>query len=99
MIINIRVVQQHLGGNAADVQAGAAQVWIFLHHDGLQSQLTGANGRHVSARPAPDDRYVVLSHTALLPGPNRGATSRCRHAHHSCKGIQATAEPRGWKCR
>src|SRR5271168_3471525 len=37
VIVNFRVVQQHLGGNAANVQTGAAKIGVFLHDHGLQS--------------------------------------------------------------
>ena len=39
---------------------------ILLDYDGFQSQLARPNRRHISARPAPDNRYVVLSHAPSL---------------------------------
>ena len=55
------VEQQGLGRDAADVQAGAAQVGVFLDQGGLQAELAGANGRGVSGGTAADDGYVVDS--------------------------------------
>ena len=52
-------VQQRLGRNAADVQAGAAELGVFLDDRGLQAVLAGANGRGVAAGTAPDDDQVV----------------------------------------
>src|SRR5882757_7696649 len=62
MVVNIGVMEQHFGGNAADVQAGAAEKGVFLHHDGLEAQLAGTDGGYVSARSAADNRHVVLCH-------------------------------------
>src|SRR5882757_6510660 len=62
MVVNVGVVQQHFGGDAANVQAGAAEKGIFLHHDGLETQLAGTNGGYIPARSAADNRHVVLCH-------------------------------------
>ena len=62
VIVDVGVVQQHLGGNAADVQAGAAEKRIFLDDDGLQAQLAGADGGDIPARSAADNCHVVLCH-------------------------------------
>src|ERR1700722_18026006 len=67
MIVNIRMVQEHLGGNTTHVQASAAKIRILFDYDSLESKLTGANGGYVTPRAATDNRNIVLSHTALLP--------------------------------
>src|ERR1035441_10041519 len=59
VVENLCVEQQGLGRNATDMQAGAAQVGIFLDEGGLQPKLPGANRRSVSRGPAADDGYVV----------------------------------------
>ncbi len=59
VVEDLGVEQQRLGRNAADVQAGAAQVRVFFDKRGLQAELAGANGRGVSGRSAADDGYVV----------------------------------------
>ena len=66
MVINIGVVQQYFGGNASDVQAGAAKKGIFFDNHSLQAQFARANRGYISARPAPDNRNVVLSHAPSL---------------------------------
>ena len=63
MIVNLRVVQQHFGGNTPDMQAGSAEKGILLHDDRLQPQFAGPDRRHISARAAPDNRYIVLCHS------------------------------------
>ena len=60
VIVNVRVQQQVLGGNAADVQARAAKLVVLLNDRRFQAQLAGANRRHVSARAAADHYQVVL---------------------------------------
>ena len=59
VVVDFGVEQQSLGRDAADVEAGAAEFVVFLDECGLQSQLSGANGRGVSGRSAADDGYVV----------------------------------------
>ena len=59
-VVDFGVVQQHLGGNAADVQAGAAEKAVLLDDQRLQSPLRGANGGDVAARSAADDRQIVF---------------------------------------
>jgi hypothetical protein len=62
MIVDIRVVKQHFGGNAADVQASSAEEGIFLHDDGLKAQLAGADSGDIPARSTADNCHVVLCH-------------------------------------
>ena len=59
VVVDFGVEKQGLSGDAADVQAGSAEVGVFLDEGGLQPKLSGANGRGVSSRPAADDGYVV----------------------------------------
>ncbi len=59
VIPELGVEQQRLGRNAADVQAGAAEVRVFLDQGSLQAVLAGADGGSVSGRAAADDGYVV----------------------------------------
>ncbi|MCY1177833.1 hypothetical protein D9M73_181570 [compost metagenome] len=59
-----RTVQQGLGWNAADVQAGTAQsqfaflVGVLLDAGGRKTQLGGLDGSHVAARARADHYYV-----------------------------------------
>ena len=59
VVVDFRVEQQGLGRNTADVQAGSAQLVVFLDKGGLQAELAGANGGGVSSRAAADDGYVI----------------------------------------
>jgi hypothetical protein len=58
--VNLSVMQQDFSGDAAHVQAGAAEVSVFLDHQGFQAPLRGADGGHVATRPAADDRQIEL---------------------------------------
>ena len=55
---HFRGLQQRLGGDATDVQAGAAGERVFLDHGGLEAQLGGADGSDVATGPAADDGEV-----------------------------------------
>ena len=62
-------MDQRLGGNAANVQAGAAQCLAF-HQNGGDAQLACANRRDITAGAAADNQQrgvQCLSH-ALTPG-------------------------------
>jgi hypothetical protein len=67
MIVNVGMVKEHFGGNTADMQASAAKEGVFFNYDSFQSKLAGAYGRYITPWPAPNDRNIILSHTALLP--------------------------------
>ena len=62
MLVHIRVMQQNLRGNTADMQAGTAEKRIFLYYHGLEPKLASANRGHIPTRSATDNRYVVLCH-------------------------------------
>ena len=55
---HFRGMQERLRGNAADVQARAAQRWPFLDHGDLHPQLRCTNCRDIAARPRADDGEV-----------------------------------------
>ena len=59
-------MQQRLGGNAADVQAGAAEAGVVVKERHLQSQLRAADSRCVAGRPAANDNEIVV-HKEYLP--------------------------------
>ena len=59
VVINLRVEQQGLGGNATPVQAGAPQFLFTLDQGNLQPVLPGADGGGVSTGAAANDDYVV----------------------------------------
>ena len=51
--------QQRLGGDTADVEAGAAEL-ILLDQGDLRAELAGADRGDVAAGPAPDHHDVEL---------------------------------------
>ena len=50
-------VEQALGGDAAYIQAGAAQILLF-HQGHFCPQLRGADRRHIAAGAAADHQYI-----------------------------------------
>jgi len=52
--------QHLLRRDAAAQRASAAKPVIFLDYRNLQTQLTCAYRRHITTRPAADNRYVKL---------------------------------------
>ena len=82
MLPNVGGMQERLGGDAADVQAGAAELGVLLDKRGLQAVLSGANGRRVTAGAAPDDDHIIchfifsVAFAGAVPGVNdRSGTS------------------------
>ena len=72
-------VQQRLGRDAADVEAGAAQRLAALDAGGLQPQLGGADRRHIAAGTGADHDQVEVSLCHFIsfvprrrPGPSCG---------------------------
>src|SRR5690606_41877282 len=70
-LVLFRRVEQRLGGNAADVEAGAARRALAgaarhpVDARGFQAELGGANGGHVSAGSAADDDDIDRKSTRL----------------------------------
>ena len=59
LLEHFRGVQQGLGGNAADIEAGAAMRLALFHHGGFQAELGGANGADIAAGTGSDDNEIV----------------------------------------
>jgi hypothetical protein len=57
------MVEKDFGRNASHVKASAAKKRVLLYDRRLQSPLSGANRRHIAARPAPDDYQVIFGQT------------------------------------
>ena len=58
-VIELGGAQQRLGGNAAPVEADAAQV-LALDHRGLHAELRRADRRHIAARPGSDHGEIAF---------------------------------------
>ena len=65
LLHGVGLVHQILGGDAAHVQAGAAQVLLFKQGH-LHALLGGGNAQGVAAGAAADHQYIILFHD-LLP--------------------------------
>src|SRR6516162_4763178 len=78
VVVDIGVMKQDFGRNAANMQTGAAEIGILLDDNGLQPQLAGANGRNIAARPTANNRNIIIRHAqspfskteASAHGPN-----------------------------
>ena len=57
--------EQRFAGDAADVQAGAAEFLVFFDNRGLEPELTRANGADISARPGTNDYDIKFVHNLL----------------------------------
>ena len=61
VVINFSVEQQSFCGDAANVEAGAAELVLFFNEAGLQTKLAGAESGRVSAGASADDGNVINS--------------------------------------
>src|SRR5258708_822862 len=59
VVINFRIEQQCLGGNAAHLQACAAELFFLVDQAGLQPKLAGAEGGSISAGSTANDGKVM----------------------------------------
>ena len=59
LLVELGGVQQRLGGDAADVEAGAAVGGALLDHGHLQAELGGTDGADVAAGSGADDDQIV----------------------------------------
>ena len=65
--IDLRGVEQGLGGDAAPIQAGAPHLTPF-HDSGAQSPLGRLQGRRVAARAGADDDQLIIRHSLRSSG-------------------------------
>ncbi len=59
-------IEQRLGGNAADVQARAAERLALLDDGDLHAELRGADRADIAARAGAEDNEIVASHDGIL---------------------------------
>jgi hypothetical protein len=50
LVVDVRVVQHRLGGDASDVETGTAESTSLLDTDGLETELGSLDGSDVSTR-------------------------------------------------
>ncbi len=54
----VRRMDERLGGDAADIEAGAARL-AFFDDDGVDAELSGADGADIAARAGADDEKLA----------------------------------------
>ena len=59
LLVEVRGHDPGLGGDAAPVEAGAAQL-VLLDHGGPEAELCGADRADVAARTGADDDHLEL---------------------------------------
>ena len=60
--VSLAGMQQRLGRDAADIEAGAAMGGALLHHRDLHAELRGADGADIAAGSGADDDQIKLGH-------------------------------------
>src|SRR5690606_23795787 len=73
--VELRGVQQGLGGHAPDVQAGATEGRPAFDACDAQAQLAGTDGGVVAARAAADDHHIIGFH-GITPGVRKRRSTR-----------------------
>ena len=63
-LIDLRVLEQRLGGNAAPVEAGAARA-IHFHAGYLLPKLPRANRSHISGWSAANNNQIIIGHNII----------------------------------
>ena len=96
------VEEQGLGGDAADVEAGAAEDAVFLNECNFEAELSAANGRGVAGGAAADDGDVVngLSSRVRQRGLRSGAGcdgARVQQLFSLMEGRGGFVGPSVWK--
>ena len=75
-IEHLGVLQQRLAGDAAPVEADAAQFAVF-HHRRAHTELARADGGDVTARPRTENQHVVIGQRVppnrTTPAPGKAA--------------------------
>ncbi len=56
---NFRRMQKCLGGNAADIQAGATEGLALLHNSNGKTKLCSLDRGDITARARTDDNHIV----------------------------------------
>src|SRR3972149_5434834 len=91
VVVDFRLEEQGFGGDAAHVQASAAELGVLFDERGLQAVLGGAEGGGVAARAAADDRYVIraVCHRSPPQGnTRRGHQGKTSLYQPSCRGAR-----------
>ena len=72
LLEQMRGLQQRLGRDAADIEAGAAEGGALLDHRHLHAELGGADRRHIAARTGADhDEVEGFVHVSVTRASSR----------------------------
>ena len=82
VVPELGVEKEGLGGDAADVEAGAAEDVGGFDEGDLEAELSGANGRGIACGSAADDGYVIDSVCQSCSVPARSG----------CRELRATVQ-------
>ena len=85
-------MEQALGWDAADIQAGAAQM-LFLNEGDLCTQLGCSDGGHIAAGAATDHQHVLGPSVETAAAAGTGALSAAEAAPEATPGIASPACP------
>ena len=77
-VVEVRVLQERLGRNAADVQASAAERLALFDADGLEAKLRGLDGSDVAAWTAADDGQI-----GVISGQTSAKSRKGSFSQHS----------------
>src|SRR6185437_3698439 len=95
--VDLRDMQQRLRGDAADIEAGTANV-LLLHDADMRAKLRRANGGHVATDARADHENVELSlfvrHCSLL----RRVCGVCTFVSIAFASIARSRAPRSPHC-
>ena len=80
LLEQVRGLQQRLGRDAADIEAGAAEGRALLDHRHLHAELGGADRRHIAARSGADHDEIegFVCHDANRPSAHAVIPSAAR---------------------
>ena len=77
-LVFVARLEERLGRDAPDPQAGAAEAVLLLDHSGGEPELGGTDGGHIAAGTGADHQHVIRLHrparsshsTAIGRGPS-----------------------------
>ena len=95
MVGQLRGVQEGLGGDAAVVEAGAAEL-VLLHEPDGEAELNGPQRGGVAAAAATEYQDVEFCAVAYRPSPSCDVDLRHRTACRSRRGVAQAVGSATW---
>ena len=82
-LVFVARLEERLGRDAPDPQAGAAEAVLLLDHSGGEPELGGTDGGHIAAGTGTDHQHVIRlhrpAHSSHSPAIGRGPSPTIRH--------------------